>query len=51
VSDVIYVLLTVVVFVLLSLLVGFLDRHSGASTDPGTAPASEDDLVADRGAL
>ena len=37
--------------VLLSLLVGFLDRHSGASTEPGAAPASEDDLVADRGAL
>jgi hypothetical protein len=57
VSDVIYVLLTLAVFVMLSLLVGVLDRHSGeaapqtATPETGASTAGPADaLVADRGA-
>ena len=47
-SDVIYVLLTLAVFILLALLVGFLDRHSGAtSADRPGGSAAADDAAAD----
>jgi hypothetical protein len=53
VSDFIYVLLTLGVFILLALLVGVLDRHLGGTPEAQAAvelPAPQADLAAERGA-
>ena len=54
-SDVIYVLLTLAVFIALALLVGLLDRHSGGTSESRPEPAEPPadlaaDLAADGGA-
>jgi hypothetical protein len=52
VSDFIYVILTLGVFILLALLVGVLDRHLGGTPEANAAalPEPQVDLAAESGA-